>query len=143
MDNIKEVIFYTLENSIKTYRQFAQKNITEAGLDITIDQWLVMKVIQENSEHKQHEVASKVFKDSASVTRIIDLLIKKGLLERDIHSDDRRRTELNLTKKGKNTLDKVQKIVSENRKKALKGIDEKKVNELRETLNAIIVNCKK
>jgi DNA-binding MarR family transcriptional regulator len=143
MENIKEVIFYTLENSIKTYRQFAQKNINEAGLDITIDQWLVMKVIEENSEHKQNEVADKVFKDSASITRIIDLLIKKGFLERDIHSNDRRRTALNLTKKGKVILEKAEKIVSANRKQALKGIDEKKINELRTTLNTIIYNCRK
>jgi MarR family transcriptional regulator for hemolysin len=37
-EQLKEVIFYSLEKTIKTYGQFAQKRLREAGYDITIDQ---------------------------------------------------------------------------------------------------------
>ncbi len=82
MENLDEVIFYRLESAIKTYRQLAQKNITLSGLDMTVDQWLIMKVVLENGELKQNEIAEKVFKDAASVTRIIDLLINTVIVNR-------------------------------------------------------------
>jgi MarR family transcriptional regulator for hemolysin len=142
MESIEEVIFYVLEKGIKTYRQFAQKNITLAGLEITIDQWLVMKVIITNPKLKQQEIAKKVFKDSASVTRIINLLIKKGLIERNTHSSDRRRTELKVTKNGIDILKKVQKIVNSNRLHALNGVSEREINDLSRTIQTIVSNCK-
>src|SRR3989337_2418200 len=129
MENLEEVIFYKLENAIKTYRQLAQRNITAAGLDLTVDQWLIMKVLLEKGELKQNEIAEKVFKDAASVTRIIDLLINKEYLLREVHGNDRRRSKLKLTSKGKSILSKVQVIIQKNRKLALNEISAEKIKE--------------
>ena len=143
MENLDEVIFYTIESAIKTYRQLAQRNISASGLDITIDQWLIMKVVLENGELKQNEMAEKVFKDAASVTRIIDLLINKEYLSREVHGSDRRRTQLKLTSKGKSILFKVQVIVEKNRELALKGISESKIKYMSKLLSIVISNCNK
>ena len=143
MENLEEIIFYTLESAIKTYRQLAQRNITASGLDMTVDQWLIMKVVLENRELKQNEIAEKVFKDAASVTRIIDLLINKEYLSREVHSNDRRRTQLKLTSKGKSILSKVQVIIEKNRALALKGISENKIKDMSKLLSIVISNCKK
>ena len=143
MENLEEIIFYTLESAIKTYRQLAQRNITASGLDMTVDQWLIMKVVLENRKLKQNEIAEKVFKDAASVTRIIDLLISKEYLSREVHGNDRRRTQLKLTSKGKNILSKVQVIIQKNRKLALKGISGSKIKDINKLLSIVISNCKK
>ena len=47
-EKLDNIVFYLIEKAIKTYRQFAQRNITKAHFDITIDQWLVLKTLQEN-----------------------------------------------------------------------------------------------
>ncbi|MBD0352867.1 MAG: MarR family transcriptional regulator, partial [Flavisolibacter sp.] len=85
----------------------------------------------------------QVFKDAASVTRIIDLLIKKNYLEREAHDQDRRRFKLQLTKEGKELLKSLQKIVNQNRAIALEGIDDENLKLTRETLLNIIDNCQK
>jgi MarR family transcriptional regulator, transcriptional regulator for hemolysin len=141
MEKLETVIFYTLDKSIKTYRQFAQRRLLESGLDVTIDQWLVLNSIAEKPDISQLEIAEKVFKDAASVTRIIDLLIKKNYLQRDAHQTDRRRFTLQITKEGKALLKSVSKIVEQNRSTALNGLTEKDLNQIRLTLNAIIENC--
>jgi MarR family transcriptional regulator for hemolysin len=141
MENLENIIFYALDSAIKTYRQFAQKNITAAGLDMTVDQWLIMKVLYENNALKQNEIAEKVFKDAASVTRIIDLMIKKGYLSRQEHADDRRRTHLILTKNGKSTITKAQLVIDKNRATAINGISKRKINEMHEVLSIIKSNC--
>ena len=87
MEKLNDVIFYTIEKAIKSYRQYAQKQIKKAGFDITIDQWLVMKCLIDNPDIQLQDLAKSVFKDNASVTRIIDLLIRKNYLKRQSHDD--------------------------------------------------------
>jgi DNA-binding MarR family transcriptional regulator len=142
METIEQVIFYTLDKTIKTYRQFAQRRLTEAGFDITIDQWLVLNSIATCEGISQLEIADRVFKDAASVTRIIDLLIKKGLLSREAHQSDRRRFTLEITKEGKGLMRTIAKVVEQNRRTALQGISEKNLVAVKETLQQITDNCK-
>jgi MarR family transcriptional regulator, transcriptional regulator for hemolysin len=130
-----------LDKAIKTYRQFAQRRLNEAGMDITIDQWLVLNTIETNPHVSQLEIADRVFKDAASVTRIVDLLIRKGYLQRQSHPVDRRRFTLELTNLGKTLVKQVNRISEENRSIGLKGISDADLEHLRGTLTTIINNC--
>lgn len=141
MEKLEQIIFYTVDKAIKTYRQFAQRRLNEAGLHITIDQWLVLKAIMEKPEISQLEIADIVFKDAASVTRIIDLLVKKNYLQRMAHDTDRRRFSLHLTNTGSDLMKNIASVVAENRKIALAHISEKQLEQTRQTLITIINNC--
>lgn len=142
MENLNDVIFYQIEQAIKTYRMYAQKKIKENGLKITIDQWLVLKSLKENPSLRQAEIAEKVFKDTASITRILDLLVNYGYVERETNPNDRRKFNLNITQLGDKILESTYKIVLENRKKGLKGISKKNIETMNETLKKITENCK-
>lgn len=140
MERLEDVIFYTIDKAIKSYRQYAQKQLKKAGLTVTIDQWLILKNIQSYPQINQQELSQRVFKDTASVTRIIDLLVKSGLLHRDVHNEDRRRKSLSLTAKGLDIMEQVKPIVMRNRATALDGINPKELEELRRHLQLIINN---
>jgi DNA-binding MarR family transcriptional regulator len=139
-EKLSDIIFYSLEKSIKTYRQFAQRKITEANRDITIDQWLVLKTLQELPAITQQQLAIVVFKDYASITRIIDLLVHKRYLKRISHATDRRRFELTITKDGAKVIDSLRPVIKNNRSMALKGISREEIELLQITLNKIITN---
>lgn len=141
MEKLENIIFYTMDKSIRSYRMFAQKRLREAGFTITIDQWLVIKVLMENQGISQQELASRVFKDNASVTRIIELLVKSKYLEREIHKEDRRKSSLKITKSGKKVIEDVQNLVNENRKMALKGIGQQELEVMQSLLVKISENC--
>jgi MarR family transcriptional regulator for hemolysin len=142
MENLKNVVFYNIEQAIKTYRMYAQKQIKLNNLKITIDQWLVLKSLKENPDATQQELAEKVFKDSASITRILELLVKSEFIERKNNLNDRRKSHLKTTKKGEEILSETYKIVILNRKKALDGIAENDIRIMNETLKKISENCK-
>jgi MarR family transcriptional regulator, transcriptional regulator for hemolysin len=141
MEQLNDVIFYTIDRSIRTYRQYAQRQLKNAGFSITIDQWLVIKTIMENPDIKQHELGEKIFKDNASVTRIIELLVKAKYLKRKNSIEDRRRANLEVTEKGKSTISDVQKIVLKNRAVALNGINKKDLDIVKSVLLKITKNC--
>lgn len=142
MEKLDEVLFYTIEKSIKVYRKYAQNQIQKNGYDITIDQWLVLKTLQENKNLSQNQIAELVFKDIASITRIIELLVKKNCVNRKINTIDRRKFELEITEEGNKIIEEIYPIVIANRKQALAGITTEAINDLKIQLEKIIINCK-
>ncbi|MBN8694912.1 MAG: MarR family transcriptional regulator [Bacteroidetes bacterium] len=141
MEKLDNIIFYTIDRSIRTYRQYAQRQLKNAGYSITIDQWLVIKTIMENPDIKQQELGEKIFKDNASVTRIIELLVKAKYLKRKSNSEDRRRFGLEVTEKGKEIIAGVYAIVLKNRATALKGISKTELEITKKVLERITGNC--
>lgn len=141
MEQLSGIIFYSIDKAIRTYRQYAQKQLKNAGFTITIDQWLVIKTLLENPNIKQQDLSEKVFKDNASITRIIELLVKAKYLKRTNYTEDRRRAGLEVTEEGKKIIADVQKFVLKNREVALKGIDERDLEITKKVLSKITENC--
>ena len=138
---LQDVLFYSLESASKTYRRFAQARLHEAGVDITVDQWLVVKTIHESPDITLQKVGVAVFKDFASITRIVQLLERNGLLRRKPHPTDGRRSKLVLTKRGEAVIRTVEPIAQAYRRRALEGIDAEEVARLRGLLKRIVENC--
>ncbi len=140
MEKLNDIVFYNIDKAIRTYRNYAQKQLRAHGHKITIDQWLTIKAILENPGITQQELAEKIFKDNASVTRIIEILVQSGYLNREINPADRRKTILSVTHEGLSIIGKVQSLVVENRNTALAGIAAKDIETTNHVLQQIIKN---
>ena len=141
MEKLESIIFYSIDKAIRTYRQYAQNQLKQNGFEMTIDQWIVLKCILENPEITQSEIAAKVFKDNASVTRIISLLIKARHLSKRTMRSNRRRVVLTITPQGIDTLKGIDEIVLKNRATALKGISEQEIEVVKNVMLKITANC--
>ena len=117
-------------------------NITKIANDITVDQCLVLIILNKDEKISQNELANLIFKDNASITRMIELMVKKEYLNRTIHKDDRRKFNLEITEKGKKTIELIKPIAEINRETALKDLSLEEINLLDKILNKIISNCK-
>jgi MarR family transcriptional regulator for hemolysin len=138
---LNDILFYSLDKAIRQYRKIAQATLDQARAGITVDQWLVLRVILEQGNPTQTEISEQVFKDQASVARIIGLLVLRGLLAAAASPTDGRRSQLRVTEAGLQTLDAVQPIVLNNRQKALQGLTALETGELRRMLDIIYSNC--
>lgn len=141
MERLETINFYLLDKAIRTYRMYSQKKLKENGFKITVDQWLVIKILMENPGISQLQIAEKAFKDNASITRIIDLLVKSKYLDRKVNPKDRRTSILKVTNDGADIITKVQDLVLQNRKIAQDGITIEELENLNSTLKKIIKNC--
>ncbi len=141
MEKLESIIFYSIDKAIRTYRQYAQNQLKQRGFDMTVDQWIVLKCILENPEITQSEIAAKVFKDNASVTRIISLLIKAKHLSKRTMRSNRRRVVLTITPQGIETLNGMEKIVLQNRSQALRNISPQEIEVVKEVMQKMTSNC--
>ncbi len=141
MEKLDNIIFYNIDKAIRSYRMYAMKQIRKSGYKITIDQWLIIKSILEKPKITQQDLAKNVFKDNASVTRIIELLVKSNYLKREVDSNDRRKSVLTVTQEGKDIIEKVQNLVLNNRKVALEGVSKQQLDIMNIALQKIITNC--
>lgn len=138
---LENTLFYMMDKAIKSYRQFAHQQIRKNKFDITVDQWLVLKTVLDHPDMSQKDIARMVFKDHASVTRIIELLVRRKYLTRSFNKEDRRRFKLTLTSKGKLIHQELIPIISSNRKTALEGLTEVEIKRCWNVLEKITANC--
>ncbi len=141
MEKLDSIIFYNIDKAIRAYRNYAQRQLKANGFMITIDQWLIIKAVLENPGITQNEIGDLVFKDNASVTRIIELLVKSEYIIRNPNPEDRRKTNLEVTESGKDIIKKVQNLVENNRKIALEDVSKKELEMMNSALLKISKNC--
>lgn len=140
MEKLENNVLYILDKAFRSYHQYAQQQVKKNGYDITIDQWLVLKTALEHPHLSQKQLSNVLYKDNASITRIIQNLEKKGYLKTSQNPADRRRSILKTTEKGRTITIQVNNIALQNRAHALNGIESCDIQQLRCILQQIISN---
>ena len=131
---------FLLDRTARRVKQYAQQKFNELDLNITVDQWLLLKHLYENESMKQNELAEVLFKDNPTLTRIIDLLCDKGLAMRKTHPTDRRSFNVELTKEGKKKVELIKPKIKAIRLKAWEGLSERDFTHFKKVLNTIYHN---
>jgi DNA-binding MarR family transcriptional regulator len=75
-----------------------------AGFDVTFMQWVVLLHIRDKIAMTAAEIGRSVGHDSGAMTRLVDHLVQRGLVERCRSSRDRRIVTLSLTDQGSRTV---------------------------------------
>lgn len=109
--------FFKIDTTIKKIRNSLQRKLDEAGLDLTVDQWVLIDHVQRNPGISQTQLAEMTVKDTPTVTRMLDLLIKKQLAERRSDPTDRRKFSIHLTPAGESVFQRALPIVVDVRRR--------------------------
>lgn len=75
--------------------------------DITFIQWVVMMNLRDKLAGTCAEICQNIRHDSGALTRVIDQLEQRGLVERQRSTEDRRMVELTLTPLGLETVESL------------------------------------
>jgi DNA-binding MarR family transcriptional regulator len=132
--------FFKIDTTIKRIRTFMQKGLTDAGIDLTVDQWVVIDHIVPKDAISQNELAEATAKDAPTITRILDILVKKGLVVRQMAGDDRRKFYIYLTNEGKKLHEQAFKVIAEFRKKSWDSLTDDDYNHLVRIMDKIYEN---
>ncbi len=137
---IEDVILFQIERASKMAKQYSQHEFDKHDLGITVDQWILMKIVHEHDSLSQRQLAKFSTRDPASITRTLDLLQTKGLISRLAIPGNRRQYEIKLTQSGQKFIKKNIKMVQRQRAKSISGFSKKELQLLKEMLLRIQKN---
>ncbi|TMM51527.1 MarR family transcriptional regulator [Maribacter algarum] len=131
--------YFQIELTARRIRQYGQNVLKSQGIDITIEQWLVMNVINENESINQIDVGEKLVKDKPTISRMVNHLEKKGFIIKTSSSTDSRKVELTISKKGETMINNLYPIIEKIRFTGLNELSEKE----KEIIGTILVKIRK
>ena len=120
-------------------KRFVQ-NAMKSGLDISLDQWMVLGPIWQLESASQKELGEITLKDKTSITRLVDVLEKKNLVVRVEDQIDHRIKRVILTNAGKQLFFDVLPIMEKTREEVRKDISDQDIETFKKVLSNIIVN---
>ena len=118
------------------------QNVFNSGLDISMDQWMILGPIWQLESPSQKELGEICFRDKPSISRIIDSLEKKSLVVRVPDQIDHRIKRVVLTKAGKQLFYDVLPIMEKTREEVRGNIPEEEIQIFKKVLSKIIENLK-
>ncbi len=131
---------YLLERTSRKVKLGFSQAFAQLGLDITPEQWVLLEKLYYDNGLSQTDLAAQIFKNTPTISRILDLLEKKGFTERQRFENDRRRHRVFLTLQGKQVVEKAQPLVQGLREQGWQKLGEEDYQHFTRILNQIFTN---
>jgi DNA-binding MarR family transcriptional regulator len=131
---------YYLERTSRMVKLTFLQAFKNAGYDLTTEQWVVIDILLDNNGLTQNEIAGRLYKNPPTISRILDLLAKKGIVERVAAQDDRRSFEIHLTSEGKTIGEKCKEIALELRSKSWEHLSDEEYATFQRIINQVFQN---
>jgi DNA-binding MarR family transcriptional regulator len=139
-----EITGFTLEKTVKMMKlSLSRILLLHPEIDITVDQWVVLYLLQKHDTLSQQELGDLAFKDAPTITRMLDLLESKKVISRRPDKKDKRKYKIALTQVGKEKFESIQPIVQSFRAEAYDGLSDEELTLLENTLKKIFENLSK
>lgn len=124
---------YVIANRIST----ALANHYEKTFNISRPEWRVLAVLAETPNLSAIEVAEKTAMDKVAVSRAISKLVGEKYCQRDLVKEDKRRSKLCLTEKGKKIYKKIVPIAKHYEAQILRQFSDQEIDLLRSMLSKL------
>ncbi len=129
-----------LDATVKLIKQDLTRRFRENGIDLTPEQWTILDELANRGELAQKELAASTFKDAPTVSRIVDLLVRREFIDRKQDELDRRKYLVKLTEQGQKVYEVSAPIVLEARTSGWRGLNDVDYLQLKNILERISGN---
>ncbi len=134
----KESVGYQMAKLMLTMRRELEARMAEHGL--TDAQWKPLWILKTRTTATAVELAREIDMDAGAVTRLVDRLEAKGLVERVRSESDRRVVHLRLTPAGDSASEQVPHVLAGVNNDFLRGFTESEWKQLRELISRMAAN---
>ncbi|HER41185.1 MAG TPA: MarR family transcriptional regulator [Salinimicrobium catena] len=120
---------------------WVQDHLSEAlkPYKLSIAQFNVLRILrgQKGKPASLSCVNEKMIHKMSNTTRLIDKLLKKGLVDRIICPENRRQIELTITSEGLDLLKELDLVITRTERKLMSRLEEKEIDNLIELLRGL------
>ncbi len=140
--------FDELNNSVGFYIGFTAsaikneliKRLSEKGHDITHAQWMILMMLWAKDGRNQNELTGLMYKEKTTITRVIEVMERRGLIFREVDPNDKRNKICYLTEQSNELKDKVIPEVINLNVQAAQNISNEELAHFKSILKKILAN---
>ncbi len=136
--NMSESVGHLLFQLMTSMRREVESRM--AALDLTDAQWKPLWLIKLGRADTAFELAREMSMDAGAMTRMLDRLAAKGLLERARSESDRRVVHLRLTPGGEAAVERVPHVLAGVNNDFLRGFSKAEWVQLKDMLQRMLSN---
>jgi DNA-binding MarR family transcriptional regulator len=107
---------------------------------LTLNEWRTCVALHLEAHQRLSEIAAHTSADLSTISRVIDGLLKRGLVQRDRSTEDARAVAISLTEEGRILTEKIIPIAQLYERVALSGISDEDAERLRTLLRKVYDN---
>ncbi len=133
---------HTLVETGRLIKMYNLNMFSQNKFDITPEQFLILSILDDNSNLHQMQLCELLFKDRSNMARLIGVLEEKGLIKKLPSIDKRLVNKIQITEKGKELKNIITPLIKKSRTKTLNGITDDELNFCIEILKRIQNNLK-
>jgi DNA-binding MarR family transcriptional regulator len=98
--DLDDVVPFRISQTNRLLRTHLMRFLEEHAEGVSPEQWFILQRLAQRAPRRQVELSERVLADAPNVTRLIDTLVDRGLVERRPDPTDRRSWSVSLTPKG-------------------------------------------
>ena len=137
---VDKAIGFWIHRVYQATRNEMYRRFREVGEEITPEQWAVLIRLWERDGLTQTALSEDTFRDKPTMSRILDGLAARGIVERRIDPDDARVRTVHLTRRGRDLEKKLVPVARALVEQLVDGIDERALVTTRATLARMFAN---
>lgn len=113
------------------------------GIGMTLPDWRVLAVLRVADGRSIGEVSVYTVIEQSTLSRVVERLVKRGLVERRSPPEDQRIVNLHMTAKGHDAFETILPIAMRHYRRAVLGLDAATVEGLIATLHKVLENIRR
>ena len=133
---------FLLERTTRIIKLCFTKAFKNLDVDITPEQWVILDTLFLEGNQSQVDLAAMIFKNTPTVSRIIDILVQKGYVTRELSEKDRRKTIISITEIGKKLVKSCYNEVNQLRTLTWEHLSDEDYEDFKRIMTQVFKNLK-
>lgn len=105
---------------------------------VSVPQWVVLRTLLDHESLSLKEIVSRVEVDQGSLSRMVDRLLARGLVQRKADASDRRAVAISLTKAGRDLVPKLAAVADRNDEAFFAGLSPRQRKDFIRTIKTLL-----
>jgi DNA-binding MarR family transcriptional regulator len=140
--DLDDALAFRIHRTNRLLRTHLARFLGELDVGLSPEQWFVLARVASLQPVRQVSLAEPVLGDPPNVTRLVDSLVARGLVERAADPNDRRGWLVSLTRHGSAVASSIQAAAVDERSRVFAGFDDRELDALATALDRIDENVR-
>jgi DNA-binding MarR family transcriptional regulator len=134
---------FAIARAHKALKTEVRRTLLESGLGVTVEQWGILSRLRESDGRSHKDLAESLFKDTPTITRMVDVMAGRGMVRRRRDAKDRRVYKVFLTDEGRRLRRELEPLMADVSERCFSFLRESERKRFKDMLDRLVEHLEK